>query len=143
MQRTKLEAGIDGFAITCMSAEVVAVDAVALAFSTARENAVVGERIVTAQGSLPALVDMVVLVMRGIVAKQDELVGVSAVSECGGGALAEILLRGGKPRLRAFPRREVAIELVGTEGRSLPAKITSVCPRSDWSRVSEDAELLR
>lgn len=53
MQRTKLEAGIDGFAITCMSAEVVAVDAVALAFSTARENAVVGERIVPRKAACP------------------------------------------------------------------------------------------
>jgi len=35
---TKLEVGVDGFAITRMQAEIVAVDTVALAFGTVRES---------------------------------------------------------------------------------------------------------
>src|SRR5690348_2051912 len=69
----------------------------------------------TAQGSLPTLVDVVVLVNGRIIAEKDELVGVPTISECGSRTLAEVLLRRGEPSFRSFPGGKVAVELVGAE----------------------------
>ena len=59
---------------------------------------------------------MVVLVVGGVVAEEDELVGVAEVAEAGGGARAELLLDAGEPGLGALPGVVGAVEEIGAVG---------------------------
>jgi hypothetical protein len=65
--------------------------------------------------SLPAPVNVVVFVDRGVVTEQDEFVCMSAISEVEFSLASQVLLGSSEPRLRTFPRIEVPVKLVGTE----------------------------
>src|ERR1017187_3647537 len=68
-----------------------------------------------AQISLPAFVDVVVLVNRRIVAKQNEFVSMAAESKIKFSFASQVLLQPDKPGFRPLPGIVGSVELVGPE----------------------------
>jgi hypothetical protein len=73
-------------------AEGVALDGVGIYFEAVVEGGVAEDGVVTAEGAFPGFVDVLVLVEGGVVAEEDEDVGVAAVGDGGRGFGAEGLL---------------------------------------------------
>src|SRR5581483_195849 len=102
--------------IARMRAQVVAVNSIAVEFKAVEERSSLADGFAPAQNRLPALVDVIVGVVSGICAQQDEVVGVTAIAKGSLGVSANLLARRGEPALGALPRVIRPIELISPKG---------------------------
>ena len=81
MQGAKIETHVPRRAISSVIAQVVAFDLVAVCLKSIIQARVLANLVAPAKCSLPALADVIVLVNRGIIAKKNEFIRVTAISE--------------------------------------------------------------
>src|SRR5690242_7739096 len=98
-----------------MTAQIVTVDCIFEDLSAVIHPIIFANFVASANRSLPALRDVIVLVHLRTIAQQDELIGVPAIREDKLRRRCDLLGGCEEPALRALPGVEVTVELVSAE----------------------------